>query len=776
MKRVLLALALLAAPLAAQTPTPTPTRTPTPTVTPTRTPTPTATPTPTPAPVLPAKYSLATQVRPGFGTFTTEATVNKLGDMFYASDARTFGRLAGNTTSTLKYLCQQGTGSISAVPSWCSSSGVTGSGTTNQVAYWTSSSAIGGSANFAFSGTALTLGDTGNLGSTTLQYGNSTFGVSTPEMEITNNNPTSGGFKWNVLALRAQSADQYSGLTLRGTDGREHGAFGYGNASTDAPFLGNTYLEASYFPMSGTNKPPGILFAQTGYMGGSNGSRLRLFFDADGLVHFYKTDGTTKMLSLDTANGYVSVLAGGGFVTSATGNYFGVAGATINTVKNTADHAGWQLDAGGTGKVPFIDFFFSGVKKANVLWDNANTRLTINDQGTNTYLNSGGGTLTLGSAAATVNVPSLGASLNLCTDGSKNLTTSGCAAGGSGTVTSVATTAPITGGTITTTGTIGCATMVASGATHAPGCTPDTAVGAGTTKYLREDASWAVPAGSGTVTSITATAPLTGGTITTTGSIGCGTFVASGGSHAAGCVPDPGASGGTTKYLREDATFAVPSGAGTVTVGTKGDIQTYISTPANLAVGADGKVVVADSTASTGLAYKGGMVQIAKVAATGSSSTITFSSIPANYIDLKVIFVARDTKATNSQSFAFQMNGDTTTANYVGGRYENVDSGGVTTGSLSTGTTGFIGVDFPAASTAANIFGQGEILFSNYTNTSIYKRASAWADAPSGAAEGLRRLSGYWKSTSAITSIVFTTNGTNFASGTVFTLYGIGTP
>jgi hypothetical protein len=35
-------------------------------------------------------------------------------------------------------------------------------------------------------------------------------------------------------------------------------------------------------------------------------------------------------------------------------------------------------------------------------------------------------------------------------------------------------------------------------------------------------------------------------------------FVASGGSHAAGAVPDPGASAGTTHFLREDATWAVP--------------------------------------------------------------------------------------------------------------------------------------------------------------------------------------------------------------------------
>ncbi|MBW8879628.1 MAG: hypothetical protein JF614_32245, partial [Acidobacteria bacterium] len=40
------------------------------------------------------------------------------------------------------------------------------------------------------------------------------------------------------------------------------------------------------------------------------------------------------------------------------------------------------------------------------------------------------------------------------------------------------------------------------------------------------------------------------------------TFGASGGSHASGVVPDPGSSAGTTRFLREDATWGVPAGSG----------------------------------------------------------------------------------------------------------------------------------------------------------------------------------------------------------------------
>jgi hypothetical protein len=47
-------------------------------------------------------------------------------------------------------------------------------------------------------------------------------------------------------------------------------------------------------------------------------------------------------------------------------------------------------------------------------------------------------------------------------------------------------------------------------------------------------------------------------------------MVASGASHAAGIAPDPGASSGATRYLREDATWAAPAGSGTVNAGTTG--------------------------------------------------------------------------------------------------------------------------------------------------------------------------------------------------------------
>lgn len=96
--------------------------------------------------------------------------------------------------------------------------------------------------------------------------------------------------------------------------------------------------------------------------------------------------------------------------------------------------------------------------------------------------------------------------------------------------------------------------------------------------YLKADGTFAVPPGTNTnyqtvqqagssktqEPKLNFLAPVTAtdnGSNTST-DIAVPTFVASGSGHAAGLVPDPGASAGSTKYLREDATWDVPSGGG----------------------------------------------------------------------------------------------------------------------------------------------------------------------------------------------------------------------
>ena len=126
---------------------------------------------------------------------------------------------------------------------------------------------------------------------------------------------------------------------------------------------------------------------------------------------------------------------------------------------------------------------------------------------------------------------------------------------GSGTVTSIATTTPIGGGPITSTGTITCTTCVVAsspgvGIAHFAGATQtvtssavnlgnadvtgnlpitnlNSGAGASTSTFWRGDGTWAVAPGTGTVTSIATSSPISGGPITGTGTVSCSTCVTS---------------------------------------------------------------------------------------------------------------------------------------------------------------------------------------------------------------------------------------------------------
>lgn len=199
----------------------------------------------------------------------------------------------------------------------------------------------------------------------------------------------------------------------------------------------------------------------------------------------------------------------------------------------------------------------------------------------------------------------------------------------------------------------------ASGVSHAPGIVPDPGAVAGTTKYLREDGTWATPAGGGgsapggtngqfqinnagalggvSITGDVAVAStgvstlanvvtagtspkvtydakgrVTGGTALVAADLPL--FVASGASHAAGAVPDPGAVAGTTKYLREDGTWTVPP-SGSTPGGTNGQFQV------NNAGALGGVTFSGDATVTSA-----GVVTLASVATAGTSSKVTFDA------------------------------------------------------------------------------------------------------------------------------------------------------
>jgi hypothetical protein len=115
------------------------------------------------------------------------------------------------------------------------------------------------------------------------------------------------------------------------------------------------------------------------------------------------------------------------------------------------------------------------------------------------------------------------------------------------------------------------------------------------------------------------------------------TFVASGASHAVGYVPDPGAGAGTTRFLREDATFAVPP--------TSGVSEAAIFS----AVGVSSYNAVSDVSATVFLVN----------AHTLTRFVITLSTAPAGCATLAVVAIRDVTSATSLTTLTF-VNGTAT--------------------------------------------------------------------------------------------------------------------
>lgn len=152
---------------------------------------------------------------------------------------------------------------------------------------------------------------------------------------------------------------------------------------------------------------------------------------------------------------------------------------------------------------------------------------------------------------------------------------------------------------------------------------------------------------------------------------------------------------------------------------------------------------------------------IATQTASGSSSSITFSSIPQTYTDLVIVKNGGNTAVSNSR---FQFNGDTGNNYSQTGLYGN----GSSVGSYRDTNVGAVVIDYFNSS---GLQSMTVIQVLNYTNTTtnksgIYRRNDTYNSVLANA--------WYWRSTAAITSITFSVIASgNFDSTTTFTLYGI---
>jgi hypothetical protein len=170
-------------------------------------------------------------------------------------------------------------------------------------------------------------------------------------------------------------------------------------------------------------------------------------------------------------------------------------------------------------------------------------------------------------------------------------------------------------------------------------------------------------------------------------------------------------------------------------------------------------------------------VLIASQNLNSSVASVTFSSIPQTYTDLKLTFSARlDIAGVGSSALAYVYNGDNigTGANYD---YTLLTSNGVSALSLSgggnNGQTYIYYTD--TAGDTANTFATGDIYIPYYANSSYKKQSFAFHCEENNAASAhMSSTAGIYNQTSPVTSIkVGNFGGGNLIAGSSFYLYGI---
>lgn len=150
-----------------------------------------------------------------------------------------------------------------------------------------------------------------------------------------------------------------------------------------------------------------------------------------------------------------------------------------------------------------------------------------------------------------------------------------------------------------------------------------------------------------------------------------------------------------------------------------------------------------------------------------AAATITLSSIPGTYTDLRIVF---NGNLSGGTGILYIRPLASTSAIYS--QTYMVGNGSSASSNSTTSKTYWSFSEFDSMSTTIPVFVTTDIF--NYANTSINKTALITGSFDKNGTGVVTRSVGLFRSTSAITSIRFANDtGNNFAVGTTVTLYGI---
>jgi hypothetical protein len=157
---------------------------------------------------------------------------------------------------------------------------------------------------------------------------------------------------------------------------------------------------------------------------------------------------------------------------------------------------------------------------------------------------------------------------------------------------------------------------------------------------------------------------------------------------------------------------------------------------------------------------------IATVSGTGSSGTISFSSIPATYTHLQIRIYAKNSSATSLYS---RLNTDTG-SNYAWHRLAG-SGAAASAGSGSTQTRMVVSGFINDISTSNPYVAIIDIL--DYANTNKYTTIRTLTGQDNNGSGEVALSSGLWQNTAAVNAIEIYAGGGNFGTESRFALYGI---
>ena len=212
---------------------------------------------------------------------------------------------------------------------------------------------------------------------------------------------------------------------------------------------------------------------------------------------------------------------------------------------------------------------------------------------------------------------------------------------------------------------------------------------------------------------------------------------------------------------------------------TQGDIPyaSAANTPARLAKGTAFQILRMNSGATAPEWASGGAQLITETVLGVDTASFDFTSIPATYRHLLVVWSLRTDAAAAIDTASTNFNNDTTNANYDREFLQAAASSTTALEKLAT-TASRSGATITGNTAPASQFGHGQMLVHNYANVNFFKVASIegsqWSARTTNGMLHYWNVMG-WANTAAINRLTFTpVTGTNFKAQSVVALYGIG--